>query len=623
MNKTNYDNQQSTIVRGQQSLVNGRWKIFCVCLSLVMCAGDVIAIGEDSPEEHTFNSGTSDSRENPKAKEMTWADYKREMNRRKSVNAERRRGERFKITDEELCFELPFSVPDECSFSAISLKISHGDRKESKQQQKKDLEVLLSKCPDLTTLEIESCRKLKEIPENIGNLKNLTSLLIRDCDSLEKIPESIGNLKNLTSLLICRCENLKKIPESIGNLENLTTLRILDCDSLEKIPESIGNLKNLTTLNIGFFRNSKKIPESIGNLENLKDLKIESFDMLKDEIPESIGNLKNLTTLKIFNCKSLEKIPESIGNLKNLTTLKIFSCNGLKEIPESIGNLENLTSLDLSLCSKLEKIPESIGNLENLTTLNLDLCESLNKIPESIGKLTNFTTLDISFCKSLKELPKEFENLINLKEVKYNREIRIPEIDTSVYAYVSTRNLSGEALARAQQNDQRRRFPQVLNLGNRYLTKVPYNIVDSNPKQLILRKNGLSDFPYFISNLSRLEEIDLRDNPKIDSIDKVHDAVFVLPNLKSITLTENGKDRTYGKEELAETRKERIKRISKALHELDDDLSQATAIYLTSGKNKRAISNQVMQDHMNSYSKLEAKRRLLKELLGRLKKVAN
>src|SRR5690606_17661005 len=88
-----------------------------------------------------------------------------------------------------------------------------------------------------------SKKKLKEIPESIGNLENLEYFCFNPFNSV-KFPDSFCNLKKLKKLILYG-DGINSLPENIGNLENLEEIRLEECLNIKKFPPSMCNLKNL------------------------------------------------------------------------------------------------------------------------------------------------------------------------------------------------------------------------------------------------------------------------------------------------------------------------------------------------------------------------------------------
>jgi Leucine-rich repeat (LRR) protein len=145
-----------------------------------------------------------------------------------------------------------------------------------------------------------------KIPTWIGELSNLEYLYLGHWVS--KIPKNIGKLRNLKQLII-HCRRIKTLPETIGNLSTLKEISIYGCNRLKMLPESICNLSSLKRLDITLCSNIRKLPESFGNLRSLNDLYINNSKITS--LPESIGDLPALKRIEVVNC-NIKTIPISI-----------------------------------------------------------------------------------------------------------------------------------------------------------------------------------------------------------------------------------------------------------------------------------------------------------------------
>ena len=103
-------------------------------------------------------------------------------------------------------------------------------------------------CAQLENLEINNCRSLKNLPENIGNLKSLKSLIITGNTSLEKLPISLFNLNVLKTLNLYN-NSIKELPDLIGNFSLLEILNLSN-NQLIYMPYSVYKLSNLIDFTI-------------------------------------------------------------------------------------------------------------------------------------------------------------------------------------------------------------------------------------------------------------------------------------------------------------------------------------------------------------------------------------
>ncbi|MFX1524938.1 MAG: leucine-rich repeat domain-containing protein [Promethearchaeota archaeon] len=266
-------------------------------------------------------------------------------------------------------------------------------------------------------------------PEEVEILQELENLIGKTIPRVEDIGESTFGIKIVNKHIIQlkihgrvlekRGKKLRVLPESIGNLKSLRLL-YLPYNFIKEIPESIGNLTSLRYLN---FRSNKikLVPESIGNLKSLEILILDGNN-LTTNLPESIGNLISLKELYLKGSQ-LTMLPESIGNLISLRYLSLDN-NQLTTLPESLGDLSSLKILWLSE-NQLISLPESIGNLNSLETLSLAR-NNLTSLPESFKNLTSLKSLFLWQTK-IKNLPKSLIQLNSLQTLRWG-EVQLGDV---------------------------------------------------------------------------------------------------------------------------------------------------------------------------------------------------
>ncbi|CAN8325544.1 unnamed protein product [Cochlearia groenlandica] len=110
--------------------------------------------------------------------------------------------------------------------------------------------------PNLKTIYLDDCIKLKEIP-NLLEATNLKRLDLGGCKSLVELPSSIRNLQKLKVLDMHDCRNLRVIPTNI-NLASLEHVDMNGCWRLRTFPDFCNNVKTLILDSTGI----KDIPAS-------------------------------------------------------------------------------------------------------------------------------------------------------------------------------------------------------------------------------------------------------------------------------------------------------------------------------------------------------------------------
>ncbi|OUM62313.1 hypothetical protein PIROE2DRAFT_11466 [Piromyces sp. E2] len=407
-----------------------------------------------------------------------------------------------------------------------------------------------------------SHNNLKDLPEDIGNLSYLIELNI-SYNQIEFLPKGLYKLSKLT-ILNLKHNYLKILQKEVGNLSKLTKLN-LKCNDIMNIPEEIGNLSELTKLNLNIQRNIRTLPRGIGKLTKLTSLKIEynKIRILPEEICNlinlkelnvsynaistllGIGKLTKLTSLKIQYNK-IRILPEEICNLINLKELNV-RCNDISTLPERIGNLINLTELNISN-NNINILPDSIGELLNLSSLYIDSNE-ITELPKSLGSLFNISTLYISNNK-IESIPEEIGNLLNLIYFEFDKNPlksipnKIGNLINLRYIKVcdnlSIKNYFAPNIIPSFSEYSFQRFQRInkLDLSNKNLTQIPVDIMNLRiENELNISDNNLKEIPSILRSTGSLKKIDARNNIKINSINKIPDAILGLPNLESIIIS--------------------------------------------------------------------------------------
>ncbi|KAL3717514.1 hypothetical protein ACJRO7_009016 [Eucalyptus globulus] len=264
----------------------------------------------------------------------------------------------------------------------------------------------------LKFVELRKCSHLTKLP-NLSALLNLERLTILDCQNLVEIDGSIGKLVHLNYLEINTCKPLRDLPEEAGFLKALKVL-IVRGTMLGPVgsylPQSIGNLESLTRLEMQSVGISE-LPHSIGELKILESLLLSRcYELIK--IPVSIGGLDSLLELDLSYTKVTE-LPHSIGNLRKLKVIRMDHSE-ISKIPPTIGMVEKLEEFDAEKCVNLEgDIPSGMGSLSFLKILNLSHTH-IRSVPTTINQLSHLQELRLEGCHELNRLPELPASLINL-----------------------------------------------------------------------------------------------------------------------------------------------------------------------------------------------------------------
>jgi len=240
------------------------------------------------------------------------------------------------------------------------------------------------KLPVLDTLEMMGNQiTIVEEIKNISKYRTFRNLRYLDLSAnpVIKFPLILLDLKKVEVFFFSDTK-LKELPENFGNLKRLRTLN-LENNQLTSLPESFGNLKYLHALVLS---NNKlaTLPNSFGTLEGLSDLDLD-HNRLKN-LPENFGRLAALRQLDLSH-NPFPKFPEPVTKLSGLTDLMY----GPAAKPEFSSNMKNMTSLDnLHLYGEDYKtIPDFVFELPHLTGLVIGVKETLAHIPKDQIKRLN------------------------------------------------------------------------------------------------------------------------------------------------------------------------------------------------------------------------------------------
>ncbi|KAL8101496.1 hypothetical protein AgCh_033408 [Apium graveolens] len=87
-------------------------------------------------------------------------------------------------------------------------------------------------------------------PMPIKRFNYLSCLNLNDCRDLKRLPEQLGDMKALKKI-DTSFTAMKKLPNSITHLMELVELNMFYCRKLRELPEQLGELKSLKKLNAG------------------------------------------------------------------------------------------------------------------------------------------------------------------------------------------------------------------------------------------------------------------------------------------------------------------------------------------------------------------------------------
>ncbi|GKV51231.1 hypothetical protein SLEP1_g57900 [Rubroshorea leprosula] len=153
--------------------------------------------------------------------------------------------------------------------------------------------MLSPKCPMLTTL-LLSKNNITTIPEAFfDHMPGLKILDLSGNHKLHRLPSSVSKLESLTTLLLENCKSLEEVP-FLSNLGGLKKLNLYGT-SIKELPQGLNMLTNLKYLWLG--RKLSDIPDGLlRNLSKLQCLRVDGTIPLKWV---EIGRLSKLESLDI------------------------------------------------------------------------------------------------------------------------------------------------------------------------------------------------------------------------------------------------------------------------------------------------------------------------------------
>ena len=200
-------------------------------------------------------------------------------------------------------------------------------------------------CPNLKTLFVRECYKLKTIPSGFFQFIPLLRVLDLSCNHrITELPAGIGELKALEYLNLSST-GIRELPIELKNLKNLASLFLDEIYALEIIPSGV--ILSLTSLKLfSMWYDSGKSNGLRGHEETLLE-ELEALNNIS-EVTISITS-----ALSISKLKSCDKLQRRIWNLF------LVGCGDLISLELSSSFLERsiqLERLDISRCDELKEV---------------------------------------------------------------------------------------------------------------------------------------------------------------------------------------------------------------------------------------------------------------------------
>ena len=158
----------------------------------------------------------------------------------------------------------------------------------------------------------------------INNNKCVTSVKLFNNRLNGLLPTEFGSLSALKELNLS-VNKIKELPNNFGQLENLEFVSIEFSNLSGDIPNSLSNLEKLTFLGLGNNKLTGLLPDLVNSSENLKTLRLHHNE-LEGPIPMSYGELINLNQLYLDGNNLSGCFPSELTNLCYLVFEDIVAC---------------------------------------------------------------------------------------------------------------------------------------------------------------------------------------------------------------------------------------------------------------------------------------------------------
>ncbi|KAL8128051.1 hypothetical protein AgCh_014844 [Apium graveolens] len=169
--------------------------------------------------------------------------------------------------------------------------------------------------------EWEFLQNQEDLPDSVTQLKGLEKLKLDGCKKLKKLPEQIGNMEG-SRTFFASYTAIEQLPDSFVGLINLEILNLSRCKNLRNLPNSLWKLKLLQVLDLRWCSKLELLPYKLEKMQRLEELYASGTAI--EEVPDSLGLLSRFSVLSLAYCKKLKYMPSSVWNLPSLTKMNLF-----------------------------------------------------------------------------------------------------------------------------------------------------------------------------------------------------------------------------------------------------------------------------------------------------------
>ncbi|KAH9782086.1 ADP-ribosyl cyclase/cyclic ADP-ribose hydrolase [Citrus sinensis] len=348
-------------------------------------------------------------------------------------------------------------------------------------------------------VELNMCYSyIEQMWNGIKPLSNLKFMRLGKSKNLIRTPDFSG-MPYLEELDLGGCTRLCDIHPTLLLHKKIILLNLKDCTSLTTLPGKI-SMESLKILVLSGCMKLKNFPEIVGSMKCLSDLLLDGTDI--KELPIlPFELLSGLVQLNVEGCNKLERLPRNISALKYHPTWNLSGLLKFSNFPEIMTNMEHVLELHLE-GTAIRGLPISIELFSGLVLLNLRDCKNLLSLPCTINGLKSLKKLYLSGCSNLKNVPENLGKVESLEVLELSG-CKGPPVSSSWYLPFPI------SLKRSCSDPTALRLPSL-------------------SEELYLSKNSFVTAPASINRLFNLEELELEDCKRLQSMPQLP------PNIKEV-----------------------------------------------------------------------------------------
>ncbi|XP_027150783.1 putative disease resistance protein RGA3 [Coffea eugenioides] len=234
----------------------------------------------------------------------------------------------------------------------------------------------------LKRLEIDRCKNLRELPEDLYQFQALEHLAIYGCPRIDSFgypnpKNSLGQkslLKSLERFTVWGCDELTRLPvEMFESCTSLRELNLFDCRSLVSFPLDLRQTPSLESFSLWRCPNLiAEMPSGFGYLTSLRKVEIGPFSSASEFDWAGLASSSSLRRVSLHGMPDTKSLPHQLQDLTTITSLSLSGFRAIEALPGWLGNLAPLEELILSSCPKLEYLP-FVDAMERLKLRRLEI----------------------------------------------------------------------------------------------------------------------------------------------------------------------------------------------------------------------------------------------------------